>query len=145
MPEEANEFRFDDLHLGMQEALDWTATGREIETFAALSGDHSPLHANHQFAQDLGYPGRVAHGFLLGAKLSCLIGMRLPGKNSLLVEQNIAFHRPVFAGDQINLSVKIVEQLKEFQFVVLKFRAVKLQDGRHLLIARGEVTCKMLS
>lgn len=145
MTEEANEFHFDDLHPGMQESLDWTATIEEIETFAALSGDDNPLHMNQEFAQELGFPDRVAHGFLLGAKLSRLVGMRLPGKNSLLVEQKISFHQPVFAGDQINLSVIIVDQIREFRFVVLKFRAVKSQNGKTVLMARGEVTCKMLS
>ena len=145
MRETANEFSFEDLHLGMQGAVNWTATVEEVDSFAALSGDNSPLHMNQEFAEEQGFQGRVSHGFLLGAKLSYLIGMELPGKFSVLVEQKISFHQPVFAGDQINLSVKIADMIEDFKFVVLKFRAVKYQGSQTILMARGEVICKMLS
>mgnify|MGYP003386220014 FL=1 len=145
MRETANELSFGDLHVGMQGWVNWTATVEEIDRFAALSGDKSPLHMNQKFAQEQGFRGRITHGFLLGAKLSYLAGMELPGKNSILVEQKLSFHQPVFAGDQINLSVKIVDMIEDFNFVVLKFRAVKYQANKTLLMARGEVTCKMLS
>src|ERR1039457_1608906 len=46
----------------------------EMDQFAALSGDHSAIHADAETAKRFGFPDRVQYGFLLVSLLSRIVG-----------------------------------------------------------------------
>lgn len=125
----------------------WHVKAEEIAAFAELSGDRNPLHVDGAYARSVGYQGEVAHGLLLGAKFSGLFGMKLPGKRCLLLEQNLSYPNPVYAGDRISLNVEVRDVHMELRIVELKATAEKLSDSgdRGPQVARGKVTCKILS
>jgi acyl dehydratase len=62
----------------------WHVTERELKTFAALSGDRNPLHMDSNYARSSGFENQIAHGLLMGARVSGVIGMQLPGKRCLI-------------------------------------------------------------
>lgn len=78
-----------------------------IERFAELSGDRNPIHLNAEEAKAYGYSRQVAHGALLMAFLSRMIGMEVPGPGSVWISQSVEWLRPVFVGDEIELVVTV--------------------------------------
>ena len=141
----AREIAFEDLSPGVSADISWTAEVAEIESFANLSGDRNPLHMDGAYARERGFADRVAHGFLLGAKVSALIGMFLPGRRCLLVEENLNFPNPVYPGDEVTLSGEVVDTHTDLALVSLKIRGEKKDEGGAQSVVRGNVLCKILS
>jgi len=84
---------------GLRDAFDFTVSMADMDAFAALSGDWNPLHTDTAFATAQGLTGRVVYGALLIAKLSQLIGMRLPGRDSMWASVMLRFHAPLYVGE----------------------------------------------
>ena len=141
----AREIAFEDLSPGVSADISWTAEVAEIESFANLSGDRNPLHMDGAYARERGFADRVAHGFLLGAKVSALIGMFLPGRRCLLVEESLNFPNPVYPGDEVTLSGEVVDTHTDLALVSLKSRGEKKDEGGAQSVVRGNVLCKILS
>ena len=141
----AREIAFEDLSPGVSADISWTAEVAEIESFANLSGDRNPLHMDGAYARERGFADRVAHGFLLGAKVSALIGMFLPGRRCLLVEESLNFPNPVYPGDEVTLSGEVVDTHTDLALVSLKIRGEKKDKGGTQSVVRGNVLCKILS
>lgn len=83
-------------------------TESHIVQFAGLSGDFFDVHMDDQFAQDLGFPRRIAHG-LLGLILTDGLKNRartvFAGVASL--NWNWNFRSPIFVGDRIMAKVTV--------------------------------------
>jgi acyl dehydratase len=141
LPRQARELDLGDLDIGLEAEYSWLAEGNSIDDFANLSGDKNPLHMDETYARDQGYDGRVVHGFLLGARISGLIGMVLPGRRCLLLEEKLAFPAPVYIGDEVVFHGVIEEVHHELAVVILKILAKKMEQT----VMRGRVTCKLLS
>ena len=141
----AREIAFEDLSPGVSADISWTAEVAEIESFANLSGDRNPLHMDGAYARERGFADRVAHGFLLGAKVSALIGMFLPGRRCLLVEESLNFPNPVYPGDEVTLSGEVVDTHTDLALVNLKIRGEKKDEDGAQSVVRGNVLCKILS
>src|SRR3546814_18127434 len=103
-------FAFEDLRLGQQAAFEATVTEADLDRFAEVSGDVSPLHMDAGFARARGFAGRVAHGAYLTALVSRLVGVHLPGERCLLHSVAMQFRRPVLAGTRVVVP-GVVEQL----------------------------------
>ncbi len=125
--------------------ISWTATTEEVNAFAELSGDHNPLHKDPAYARAKGFSDCVVHGFFLGAKISGLIGMILPGKRCLLLEESLAFPNPTYPGDTVSLKAEISEIRHELALVMLRIKVTKATDNGPQTVTRGTVTCKILS
>ena len=141
----AREIAFEDLSPGVSADISWTVEVAEIESFADLSGDRNPLHMDGAYARERGFADRVAHGFLLGAKVSALIGMFLPGRRCLLMEENLNFPNPVYPGDEVTLSGEVVDTHTDLALVSLKIRGEKKDEDGAQSVVRGNVLCKILS
>jgi len=124
-------FAFEDLHVGQQAAFEVEVSEADVDRFAALSGDVSPLHVDAGFARSRGFGGRVVHGAYLTALVSRLVGVHLPGENALLQSVAMRFRRPVVAGARLSVT-GVVDQLSEaVRTAVVK---VTLRD-----LASGEI------
>jgi 3-hydroxybutyryl-CoA dehydratase len=96
--------RFEDIKPGLQVRTIRRVTTDEIDAFATFSGDTNPLHMQAGAAQLRGYRDRVAHGLLLGAWTSALIGTKLPGEGALITDISFQFRAPVHPGDEMALT-----------------------------------------
>ncbi|MBN2210038.1 MAG: hypothetical protein JW709_01465, partial [Sedimentisphaerales bacterium] len=83
------QYRLDQLHEGREVAFEEIITPALVDNFVALSGDISPLHIDEAFSKERGFSGRVAHGMIIGAFISRLVGVHLPGANALLQSVNL--------------------------------------------------------
>ena len=105
--------------------------------FADVSNDHNPVHLDESYAAATPFKGRIAHGMLLAAYISAVIGNNLPGPGSIYVNQTLFFKAPVRYGDTIATSVEVVELIPERNRVRLKTTCTN-QTGT--VVLEGEAT-----
>jgi 3-hydroxybutyryl-CoA dehydratase len=137
---EVADLTIDDLPAGRSEASVWQVREDEIDAFAALSGDVNPLHMDAGYARLNGFEERVAHGYLLGAKVSGFIGTRLPGRRCLLLEASMDYPNPVYAGDEVTIEGEVAEVWPDRGLVRIRIRAHAKRP-----VGRGWVLCRVLS
>lgn len=107
-----------------------------LEAFVALSGDSNAIHVDDGPAQALGFRGRVVHGLLLGALVSGLIGMDLPGRPGILQGVQLSFHNPCYVGDTIQIAAEVTEFFESVQVAVLQ---VVVRNTAGVSLATGKV------
>ncbi|MEH7381652.1 MaoC family dehydratase [Bacillus sp. JJ1533] len=100
-------------YVGQTASCSKTITETDINLFAGLSGDFNPIHIEDEYAKKTRYKKRIAHGLLTSSLLSQLLGVHLPGKGSVYMEQTIRFTAPVFIGDTITAMATIQECNRE--------------------------------
>jgi 3-hydroxybutyryl-CoA dehydratase len=139
--------RLEDFAVGDTAQIVWHVTEEEIKAFAALSGDRNPLHMDSNYARSSGFENQIAHGLLIGAKISGVIGMQLPGKRCLLLEQKLSYPNPLYPGDSATVKVEVQTIHTELAVIELKVTVEKLSvaGAQGSKVARGKVTCKILS
>ena len=131
---------FEELEVGTESGFDRHITAEDIDAFAELSGDRNPLHVDAAYARSQGFSDRVVHGALLGGLVSNLVGMKLPGRKSLLLTVKLDFPAPTYPGETVQVLAK-VDSLHEAQrIVLLKLRITCGDEVR----ARGTAMVKML-
>ena len=79
----------------------------DVDKFAALTGDYSRLHTDAEFAKKTPYGKPVVHGVLAASLISTVMGTKLPGEGTILIEEQIRFLRPVFYGDTVTAKVTL--------------------------------------
>lgn len=117
-----NEYRWADLHEGMEDGFEASVTPEMMDAFRALSGDANPLHADAAFAAAAGHPGVVAFGLLTSAFYSRLVGVHLPGRFALLLGIDLDFVRPVYPGDRLTVRGEIVQLTEAYRKIDLRAR-----------------------
>lgn len=103
-------------------------------SFARLSEDSNPLHADDEYARELGFESRVVFGALLVAKISALIGVHLPGPGSVWAGLTVDFRNPLYVNEEAVLTGKIEHKSDAARMLTLKIRIV----SGHRLIATGK-------
>jgi acyl dehydratase len=109
-----------ELAPGLQACVDFSVTGQQMLQFAALSGDFNPLHTDDAFARSKGFEGAVVYGGLMVAKVSQLIGMRLPGRDSVWVSVSLDFRKPLYVDQAAQVEGVVTEVSESTGMVGLK-------------------------
>ena len=102
---------YDNLEVGQQASLERTVEERDIQLFAAVSGDNNPVHLDAAFAAETMFKERIAHGMFSGALISAAIACRLPGPGTIYLGQQLKFTRPVKINDTLTVRLEILEKL----------------------------------
>jgi 3-hydroxybutyryl-CoA dehydratase len=97
----------EDMAIGRTVERTVTVRESDIEAFAAISGDTNPVHLDEAYAQTTPFKGRIAHGMLLGAYISAVLGTELPGPGAIYVSQSLNFKRAVRIGDEVLIRVAV--------------------------------------
>src|SRR5262249_3023665 len=95
-----------DLTEGDWISFDAQLTAEDVDAFAALTGDHSPIHVSADHARRAGFRDRVVHGMLMASLLSTVVGMYLPGRRALLMAQKTDFLEPVTVGARVTVTAR---------------------------------------
>jgi acyl dehydratase len=135
----------DDLTIGREAGIEWRVRAEDIDAYAALSGDRNPLHLDDDHARGRGFRGRLAHGGLLGAKISQLLGTKLPGRRCLVLEQSLVHLKPVYVGDRVRIAGRVREVWPELAVVEIAVTAIAEREGGNETVAKGRVRCKVQS
>lgn len=103
-----DESRSNDLQLGQSAERLFAVSDDSVRAFAAVSGDHNPVHLDEAYAKHTVFRGRVAHGMLLGAHISAVLGEDLPGPGAIYLSQTIEFEHPVRIPSEVKVRVEVV-------------------------------------
>lgn len=127
-----NNYKFEELNVGMTESFKVTITEAMLEAFKGITGDVNPLHNDEEFAKAKGHPGRVAYGMLTASFLSTLAGVYIPGERSLIQQVETKFAKPVYIGDELTVTGEITELVESVQRLELKV-TITNQVGKKVL------------
>jgi 3-hydroxybutyryl-CoA dehydratase len=98
---------FDELSVGQSAETTHVVGAADIEAFAAVSGDHNPVHMDEAYARTTTFGGRIAHGMLAASYISAVLGNQLPGPGAIYLSQSLRFRRPVKIGDPVTARVTV--------------------------------------
>jgi acyl dehydratase len=129
-------FNITELSVGMAISTSVVFDELSLQNFKRISSDYANVHSDESFAQDLGYESKLVHGLLVQIPISALVGMKLPGPNSVLVEITSKFHNPTYVSDEVFYSILITKIVEAQQLVQLRFEG-KVKDR---LVISGNVT-----
>jgi acyl dehydratase len=135
---------FEDFEEGQEFATEARRiTEQEIEAFAALSGDHNPLHLDEAQAERSEFGGRIAHG-VLGLALATGLLSRLGltrGTLVALLGLRWDFRLPVRPGDVLRALVRTCETraARRGDRGVVRLE-VRLLNQRGEVVQEGELT-----
>jgi acyl dehydratase len=85
-------------------------TAEDVGAFAALTGDHNPLHTDEALARAGGFPGVIAHGLLGQALAVGLIeetGVHDGTTLAMLEINDWMFRRPVLVGQVVRARMTV--------------------------------------
>ena len=108
-----------DFYTGQTASCSKTITETDFVMFAGISGDFNPIHIDSEYAKSTRFQKRIAHGLLTSSLLSQLLGVHLPGKGSVYLEQSLAFKHPVFISDTITATGTVTEWKEEKRILKL--------------------------
>jgi 3-hydroxybutyryl-CoA dehydratase len=123
------------LQIGEEASFTKTITETDVYLFAGISGDFNPMHVNEAFARKTPFKTRIAHGGLPQSLIAPVLGMKLPGLGTIAVEISCRFKAPVFFGDTITASARVVEKIEKKQWIRMALSWTN-QHGKS--IAEGE-------
>jgi len=113
-------------------------TADKLRVFIELSGDSAPVHVDSEHAKKMGYEKCLVHGFMVNSGYSRLLGMFLPGGNTVIHRVQLDMLAPVFVGDDLTYEVKVLRISPAVKSVELELRA-KNQSG--VVVSRGKASC----
>lgn len=131
-----NRFALGDLAVGDRCEEHWLVSESAGAAFFASSDDRAPVHIDDEFARELGFPQRIVHGMFSSLRFSRLLGMFLPGANSVIMKTSFDYLLPVLAGDRIEYAVEITH-LSESGIARLTCEARRDNE----LCVKGQATC----
>jgi 3-hydroxybutyryl-CoA dehydratase len=102
---------YDELKPGMSDSFTKQVSERDIELFGEVTGDMNPVHFDEAYARKTIFRGRVAHGAITVSYLSALVGTKLPGHGTAVLELTTRFKAPVRIGDTVTAICTVREVL----------------------------------
>ena len=129
---------FDEIAVGDSASLDRTLAQRDIELFAAMSGDVNPAHMDPAYAQTDIFHRVIAHGMWGGALVSTVLGTELPGPGTIYLSQDLHFRAPVDLGDTITVTVTARAKNPARHRIVFDCRCSN-QHGVDVILGTAEV------
>jgi acyl dehydratase len=97
--EDAPESRLDALEVPRSTGTSWRLPGDLGRRYAAVSGDHNPIHLYGLTAKAFGFPRQIAHGMWSKARCLAALDGRLPDA----VTVDVAFKKPVLLPGTVRL------------------------------------------
>lgn len=108
---------YEELEIGEEASFSKTITETDVYLFAGITGDFNPLHVNEEYAKGTRFKARIAHGPLPQSLAAPVLGMKLPGLGTMLVEMSCRFKAPTYFGDTVTVTARVAEKLEEKRWV----------------------------
>ncbi|UQY33918.1 MaoC family dehydratase [Pseudomonas fulva] len=125
---------YEALEVGQTASYSKAVEERDILLFAAVSGDHNPVHLDAEYAATTMFKERIAHGMFSGALISAAVACTLPGPGTIYVGQQMSFQKPVKLGDTLTVRLEILEKLPKFRVRI----ATRVFNQHDELVVDGE-------
>ena len=137
MPKISN-YTYNEITIGQTATYSKLIEERDVQLFAAVSGDVNPVHLDAAFAATTQFKSCIAHGMLSGAIISAAIAMELPGPGTIYLGQSLRFRLPVKLGDTITVNLEVIEKTDKRGFVTLDCNVFN-QDEQLVVTGTAEV------
>ena len=111
---------YDQIDIGMHASFSKTISEADVYLFAGISGDFNPMHVNEEFARMTPFGRRIAHGALPQCLIAPVLGMKLPGLGTIVVEITTRFRAPTLFGDTITASAEVMEKIEAKRLIRMK-------------------------
>jgi acyl dehydratase len=85
--------------------VQWKLAGNLGRRYAAVSGDHNPIHLYPLTAKAFGFPRQIAHGMWSKARCVAAIATRLPDEVTVEVE----FKKPILLPGTVAFGSRVVD------------------------------------
>ena len=128
----------DDIRVGASHTERVQFTAEKTAQFLRLSGDAAGIHTDESFSKGKGFENLVVYGFLLSLQFSRILGMELPGENTVIGTIDLSFHEPVYVGDTVTYTATVRRVIKPLGAVALDLD-VRKTDGT--ICVQGKTTC----
>ena len=125
---------YEALEVGQKATFEKSVEERDNQLFAAMSGDHNPVHLDAEFAAKSMFRERIAHGMFSGALISAAVACTLPGPGTIYLGQQMSFQKPVKIGDTLTVRLEILEKLPKFKVRI----ATNVYNQNDELVVSGE-------
>lgn len=110
---------FDELAAGDTASLSHSVTQRDIDLFAAATGDINPAHVDPSYASADMFHRIIIHGMWGAGLISAVLGTKLPGPGTIYLAQDLRFRHPIFIGDVITATLTVKTKHAEQSDVTL--------------------------
>lgn len=128
----------DDIKEGSSYSEEILFDKEKITSFIGISQDAAGIHVDRSFSREKGFKHLVVHGFLISIPFSRILGMELPGENTVIGNISLKFHSPIYLGDTVKYSATIKRVLPSLGTVLLDLDVQK-PDGT--ICVNGTTTC----
>lgn len=109
---------FEQIQLGDSASFTKTITETDVVLFGGISGDLNPAHFDEVSASASPFKARIAHGMLVSSLISTVLGTKLPGNGTIYLRQDSSFLKPVYFGDTITATVKVIEKTEKKRVIL---------------------------
>jgi 3-hydroxybutyryl-CoA dehydratase len=121
-----------DIQVGDDASRTLVISDDTIRGFAEVTGDTNPVHLDDEYAAGTRFGRRIAHGMIAAGVVSATLANDLPGPGTLYLNQTLTFTLPVFPGDTITATVKVISVRPDKPIVTLSTVCTN-QDGEVVL------------
>lgn len=128
---------WDELKVGDEASIDHIVSARDMYLFAHASGNLNPMTLPGTDLDGDGLPDTVAPSMWLGSLVTAVLGNLLPGAGTLLVSENQDFIGRARVGDNLRITVRVVEKLASPSVVLESI--VQVIGGAVIVRGRNEV------
>ena len=111
-------------------------TQKDVDAFAAISGDRNPIHLDAEYASKSIFGRRIVHGFLAGSVFSKVFGTFWPGEGTIYLFQELSFRAPVFV-DTEYVARFIVEEVYPQKHRGLISSNLETLDGKQVIVGKA--------
>lgn len=128
----------ENLKIGNRVSIQRTVTEDDVLGFAKLTNDYNPIHINST--------KNIVHGAFLNGLLSGILGTKLPGPGTVVVEQIIRYPKPCYVGDTVEISVEItsVRKIVKCKYTCIANADRIVMEGEAKLVTNTNKTKKIV-
>ena len=110
------------IRVGAHAEFTFAVSAADMDAFIALSGDRSSIHTDHAYAKSRGYGGVIVYGGILLAKLSYVLGTKVPGDHGISTRWTIDFRTPLLVDEPATIRLDIIDASPATGLVEAKFK-----------------------
>jgi len=92
-------------------SIKFDVSDKLVNDFSIVTGDKNPIHLDDVAAKSLGFPGRIAHGMLIGSVFSKFFANNFPGPGTVYLSQSLEFVAPLPVGAHADVRLKVLAHI----------------------------------
>lgn len=130
-----------DYYVGQFASIERTFTEEDLELYAKFSREFNEVYNSNTNAWESFFKGPIIPGLLPESLIIEVISKKLPGTACVLLQKEIVFSQPIYAGDTIRAELQIIDINHQRNWITQKVACVN-QHGTEVI--KGQVLVFLL-